>query len=217
MYSSERRSSRRRAAMLAVALFAACATTALTARIAHADTDQSLALSNFQSNDDRGYWQDCNDSDSCDNFGVDYTWNGGWSVDRWDGEGPGYGHTLDYEGISNSCCGFISSYGDSVDGRNDNISIKPGQWIDECYHSRSDCGSEYTDYSTQRDGSAYTASTSCPGTDFCYTIRVDNFERDGYIDPGIFTGACEWPTSTSGAVGSGGDCDSAGAIYDMGQ
>ena len=198
-----------------VALIAATACVSLTTRTAFADSNDGVSRSQFTSSYPVATFEDCNGSNSCSYFSVQYDWSGYWGEEEWSIDSPPYNYDLDYENNTNN--GWIFAGGVTLNGRNENISTRPAQWIDECWSSRSDCGSEYQDYDTANDSHTRPSAVTCGGNDWCVGIQVQNFERDGYIDPAIFSGTCAWPTNSSNATPWSGICSSGGIYYDMGQ
>jgi hypothetical protein len=188
---------------------------ALTAHTALADYNDGVQRSEFSSSYDVGVFQDCQGPEECEYYSVQYDWGGTWGYEVWSIDSPPYHYDLDYE--ANTTESAVFSSGVAINGRNENISIAPNQWVDECWSSRPNCGAEYEDYNSGRDSRRRAAAVTCGGADWCNAMEVPNLDMTGYFDPAIWTGACEWPTGSSNAVPWSGTCDSGGIYYDMGQ
>lgn len=179
-----------------------------------ADTEQTVSNGG---NPSTGYWQIC--TDFCYLESINYTFSGYWDMDTWYcSEIPPcrYHWTLDYE--SDPSTGNIAAYGDAINGQccpDVQIGIMPNEFVDECYHSRPDCGGAEQAYNTYYDSKTQSAAVTCPQDDFCSGIQVFNEELQGFADPAVAAGACE--TSVGKATPDGGTCDNLGYIYDKGQ
>jgi hypothetical protein len=170
------------------------------------------------SNPYTGYWQYCT-GDYCVTESVNYTFSGSWGTDEWNcGRVPPcrYQWFLDYE--SQQSFGMVWAHGDAQNGRccpDVQVTIDPDQFVLECYHGRSSCGSKYVAYRMAYDSQRQGDGVTCPQSDFCVGWAVHNEEQQGFIDPAILTGACE--VAVGQAVPNGGTCGARGYAYEFGQ